>query len=80
MKESEIKVLSFREELIKLCHKYKCNICGSYNDFNDDFCIEFDDGLNYTAKANGISVFTVDDFPTLDLPTNAISGIPSAGY
>ena len=60
MKESEIKVLNFREELIKLCHKYKCNICGSYNDFNDDFCIEFDDGLNYTAKANGISVFTVD--------------------
>lgn len=60
MKESDIKALQFREDLIKLCNKYKCNICGSYNDWNDDFCIDFDNGSSYMVESNGISIFTVD--------------------
>lgn len=58
MEINDIKVLEFREELIKLYKKYDCNICGSYNDFNDDFIIEFNNGKNYVVKAKGISLYT----------------------
>lgn len=56
MNKTDIEVLQFRDELIKLCNKYKCAVVGSYSDWNDDFCIEFEN-KTYNVKADGYSVF-----------------------
>lgn len=57
--DRDLQVLQFRGELIKLCDKYNCSICGSYNDWNDDYVIEFKD-KDYMVSAKGISVYDYD--------------------
>lgn len=60
MEQSDIKVIEFREKLMKLCNEYKCSIRGSCNDFDDDYVIEFNDGCEYLVQADGISMYKID--------------------
>ena len=59
---TDLKVLQFRDELIKLCDKYKRNICGSCSDENDDLYFEFRDGTDYRVRAENYSIFKDYDY------------------